>query len=89
MRHAVVALLKNSTAQTVTLTLADAATTRRMDVRWTLAGGHSDPQLMAEWATARMGEWRALADRVDAATLRTWIARAPGLYGRAPSRRPT
>ncbi len=81
VRHTVMALLRNPTAQTVTLTLADAATTRRMDVRWTLAGGRSDPQLMAEWATARMGEWRALADRVDAATLRTWIARAPGLYG--------
>ena len=81
VRHAIVALLKNSTAQTVTLTLADAATTRRMDVRWTLAGGQSDPQLMAEWAAARMAEWRALADRVDAATLRAWIARAPELYG--------
>src|SRR6476660_3141108 len=81
VRRAVMALLKNSTTPTVTLTLADAATSRRMDVRWTLAGGQSDPQLMAEWAAARMGEWRALADRVDAATLHTWIARAPELYG--------
>ena len=81
VRHAVVALLRSPTAQTVTMTLADAGTARRMDVRWTLAGGQTDPQLMAEWATARMSEWRALADRVDAATLRTWIARAPELYG--------
>lgn len=81
VRHAVMALLKNPAAQTVTMTLADAAAHRRLDVRWTLAGGRSDPQLMVEWATVRMGEWRALADRVDAATLRAWIARAPALYG--------
>ena len=81
IRHAIMGLLKNPAATTATLTLADSASNRRMDVRWTLAGGQSDPQVMAQWATARMGEWVALADRVDAGVLRAWIARAPELYG--------
>jgi hypothetical protein len=87
-RYGITALVKNAAVQTATLTLADSTTNRRIDVRWTLAGGQSDPQVMARWATARMSEWLALADRVDAEVLRAWIARAPELYGTAQSNTP-
>ncbi|HKV99951.1 MAG TPA: hypothetical protein VJN96_09005 [Vicinamibacterales bacterium] len=88
VRHTMVGLLKSSAATVATLTLADATTSRRLDVRWTLAGGQSDPQVMNEWATARMDEWRALADRVDAPTLRDWIVRAMELHSASAVRDP-
>ena len=89
VRHTVMALLRNPTAQTVTLTLSDAATTRRMDVRWTLAAGRS---IHSSWQNGRPRAWANGARWPIASTPRRSApgSRAhPGYTARAPSRRPT
>ena len=90
VRHAMMALLRNPTAQTVTLTLSDAATTRRMDVRWTLAG--RAVRSSSSWPNGPPRAWANGARWPIASTPRRSArgSRArPGSTARASSRRPT
>jgi hypothetical protein len=85
--HSAHALLRAGAAGPVTLTLADAASARRLEVRWTLAGARSDPQALSDWARARENAWLALATRSDAPILRSWLARTATLYGGSNAQR--
>lgn len=86
VRYALHGVLKNATASSATLTLADAFGGRTLEVRWSLQGGRLDSQLLTEWADARSRSWRALADGNDAPVLETWLARSRFLYGGGPSK---
>lgn len=79
--HTVMGVLRNPAAATATLTLVDEDSGKRTDVRWTLAGGRADRQVLSEWARIRESGWRALAEHGDAAVLNSWIARTQALYG--------
>lgn len=84
VRYVVFGLVRNPTAAAATLTLTEALTARHAEVRWTLAGARTDPQLPSQWARARTREWLPLLDHGDAAVLRTWVARTGEMYSAAP-----
>jgi hypothetical protein len=85
--HGVFAVAPGGTAGPVTLTLTEAASARRLEVRWTLAGSRSDPAALTEWAQARQAQWWGLVDHGEGSILRAWMARSEALYG-APKTQP-
>ena len=85
VRHIVLGLLRSPSASSAIVTLAEASTGRRTDVRWNLGGAQPDASMLALWAQARARDWAPLADQGDAAVLRAWTARSRDLYGTAPA----
>ena len=79
--HSVFAIARGGVSAPVSLTLTEAASARRLDVRWTVAGSRSDPQALADWARVREGAWWGLVDHGEAPILRAWMARSRFLYG--------
>ena len=79
--HSVFAIARGGASAPVSLTLTEAASARRIDVRWTVAGSRSDPQALADWAQVRAGAWWGLVDQGEAPIMRAWMARSRFLYG--------
>ena len=88
--HSVFAIARGGAAAPVSLTLTEAGSARRLEVRWTVAGSRSDPQALADWARAREGAWWGLVNQGEAPILRAWMARSRYLYGspQTPTGRP-
>ncbi len=80
--HSVFAIARGGASAPVSVTLTEAASARKLDVQWTLAGSRSDPQALTDWARAREGAWWGLLDHgEEAPILRAWMARSRFLYG--------
>ena len=91
VRYRVFALLRDPAAATASVTLTDAVSNRRLDLRWALdrKGARPDALLLHEWATARAAVWRLLAEHGDATILGAWTALSQKLYrGTAPTAAP-
>ncbi len=89
-RYRILALVRDPAAKhprakpvaEVTLSLAEAASGDRVEVRWNLAGASAGPPaLLADWARARAGTWAPLAARPEGRLLRAWLSRLPEVYG--------
>lgn len=83
IRHQLLALRRDAAATSVTVSLRDAGSTARRDVRWTLGGGTPDPDALGTWATARAMEWIPLAVEAHSPILQSWLDRSSEIYGEA------
>jgi hypothetical protein len=83
--HKLLALRRDASATSVTVTLRDTTSSAQREVRWTLAGGQSDPSVLGEWAVARAIEWYPLAMQTHSPILQAWLERTSVIYGEGAS----
>jgi hypothetical protein len=79
--HTLVGLRRAPGATAVTVTMTDAVSAARREIRWSLAGGKADSTLLREWASVRVAQWTTLAAQTQAPVLQAWIDRSAVLYG--------
>ena len=85
VRHTLFALRGAAAPSTAVVTLINAETSERRDVRWALAGGRTDPTVLGVWAAARVNDWLPLTTHGHAPILQAWINRSSALYGQSPA----
>ena len=79
--HRLYGMRRAATAAAVTVTVVDTWSSARRDIRWTLAGGKSDPDVIGEWALARGSQWYPLAAYGNSPIMQAWLHRLGDIYG--------
>jgi hypothetical protein len=78
--YTMLALVRDASAASTSITLTDDFSSERREIRWALRGGKSDPALLAEWAEARAQTWMPLAAQTHAPILQAWLDRTSAIY---------